>query len=45
MLMHEIGHALGLADNADPNSVMYYQSTGASNSTLNATDIAGTQAL
>jgi predicted Zn-dependent protease len=42
-ILHEIGHALGLADNADPNSVMYY---GASNNiSLDSTDIAGIQAM
>src|ERR1019366_349281 len=45
VLVHEIGHALGLADNADPNSVMYYQASGSANSTLDSTDIAGMQAL
>ena len=44
VIVHEVGHALGLADNADAKSVMYYKSTGA-NSTLNANDIAGMQAL
>ena len=42
--LHEIGHALGLADNSDPNSVMYYGS-GAQNRTLDATDIAEIQSL
>jgi hypothetical protein len=45
VLMHEIGHALGLADNGDSNSVMYFQAQGASNSTLDGNDIAGMQAL
>jgi hypothetical protein len=43
VLLHEIGHALGLADNADPNSVMYYQASN--NTTLDSNDIAGMQAL
>jgi predicted Zn-dependent protease len=42
--LHEIGHALGLADNSDPNSVMYYGS-GASNVTLDATDISNIRSL
>jgi hypothetical protein len=42
--LHEIGHALGLADNADPNSVMYYASSTA-NQSLDATDIAEITAL
>lgn len=41
--LHEAGHALGLPDNNDPNSVMYEYYTG--NSTLDATDIANIQAL
>jgi hypothetical protein len=45
LLMHEIGHSLGFADNADPNSVMYYQATGGSNSTLDSTDVSGAQSL
>ena len=44
VLLHEIGHALGLASNADPNSVMYYDLTS-NNQTLDATDIAGIQSL
>jgi predicted Zn-dependent protease len=44
VILHEIGHALGFADNIDPNSVMYYQAT-ASNQTLDKTDIAGAQAV
>jgi hypothetical protein len=44
VLEHEIGHALGLADSCDPGSIMYYELTQA-NRTLDATDIAGAQAL
>ncbi len=42
--LHEIGHALGLAHATDPNAVMY-ASVGANNQTLDATDVAGIQAL
>jgi hypothetical protein len=44
VLMHEAGHALGLPDNDDPNSVMYtyYQGT---ETTLAPEDIAAIQAL
>ncbi len=42
--LHEIGHALGLADNSDPNSVMY-ATLGPNNTTLDATDIAAIQSL
>ena len=44
VIMHEIGHALGLADNNDPNSVMHFQATGANN-TLDTNDVAGIQTL
>ena len=44
VILHEIGHALGLADNRDPNSVMYYEATG-SNNTLDGNDVAGIQTL
>jgi hypothetical protein len=44
VLEHEIGHAIGLADDADPNSVMFYQLTG-SNRTLDSTDLAGAKEL
>ncbi|WP_345817708.1 matrixin family metalloprotease (plasmid) [Paraburkholderia sp. PREW-6R] len=44
VLLHEIGHALGLASNADANSIMYYELNGA-NRTLDATDLAGIQSL
>ena len=43
LLLHEIGHALGLADNSDVNSAMYYQVSG--NGALDANDIQGMQAL
>ena len=43
LLLHEIGHALGLADNGDPNSVMYYQASG--NTTLDSNDLQGIRAL
>ena len=44
VLLHEIGHALGLADNSDQDSIMYYELTS-SNQTLNSTDIVGIQSL
>jgi len=44
VVLHEIGHALGLADNSDPNSIMYYAS-GPANRTLDHTDVAGIQSL
>lgn len=43
-LLHEIGHALGLADNADPNSVMNYDLTSSSQQ-LDSTDVQAIQAL
>jgi hypothetical protein len=43
-LVHEIGHALGLADNTDPNSVMCY-ALGTNNRGLDSTDLAGIQTL
>jgi hypothetical protein len=43
-IITQIGHALGLGDNANPNSIMYYEATG-SNQTLDGTDIAGVQSL
>ncbi|MDP3332490.1 MAG: matrixin family metalloprotease [Methylococcaceae bacterium] len=44
LLLHEIGHALGLGSNADPYSVMYYQ-LNANNRTLDSTDITGIKSL
>jgi|GEM_PF-3688940 Predicted Zn-dependent protease len=44
VLTHEIGHALGLDCNSDPNSVMYYKLSSA-NQSLDTTDIAGIQEL
>ena len=44
VLEHEIGHALGLASDADPSSVMCWKLTD-QNRTLDATDVAGAQAL
>ena len=44
VLTHEIGHTLGLADNADPNSIMYYI-LNSNNRTLDSTDLAGMQLL
>jgi predicted Zn-dependent protease len=43
-LLHEIGHALGFADNADPDSVMSYY-LGSGNQTLDASDLAGANVL
>jgi hypothetical protein len=42
--LHEAGHALGLPDNNDPNSVMYEYYTGA-NGSLSTSDIAAIQSL
>ncbi len=42
--LHEIGHALGLAHSTDPNAVMYPVASP-TNPTLDASDIAGIQAL
>ena len=44
LLLHEIGHALGLADDADPQSILS-ATLGAGNRTLDATDIAGINLL
>ena len=43
-MLHEIGHALGLADDSNPSSIMYATLTAA-NETLSAVDIAGIQTL
>gem|GEM_PF-4580960 len=43
-LEHEIGHALGFADNSDPNSIMHEQLTTA-NQNLDGTDKAGAAAM
>ena len=43
-LLHEIGHALGLADDTDSSSIMYYELTS-SNRTLDSTDLAGIKSL
>jgi matrixin len=42
--LHELGHALGLGDNPDPDSVMYYGSSS-TNRQLDATDASDIQAL
>ena len=44
VLTHEIGHTLGLADNADPNSIMYY-ALSSNNTSLDSTDVAGINSL
>jgi hypothetical protein len=44
LLLHEIGHVLGLSDNSDPTSIMY-STLGTDNSTLITADIAAVQAL
>jgi predicted Zn-dependent protease len=44
VFLHEIGHALGLADNHDPDSVMHSEATGANN-TLASNDVAGIRSL
>ena len=44
VILHEIGHALGLADNDDPTSVMNYEATGTNNA-LATNDVAGIRAL
>jgi predicted Zn-dependent protease len=40
--LHEIGHALGVSEDSDPNSVMYYE-LGTNNQTLDSTDVAAAQ--
>jgi len=44
VMLHEIGHALGLGETSDPSSVMYY-ALMASNRTLDSTDLTGIQTL
>ncbi|MDR3539101.1 MAG: matrixin family metalloprotease, partial [Acetobacteraceae bacterium] len=44
VVLHEIGHALGLAHSSDPSAVMY-PIVGPQNGTLDASDIAGIDAL
>lgn len=44
VLLHEIGHALGLGDTADQNSIMYYEAT-ANDRTLDSTDTQAIKAL
>lgn len=43
-ILHEIGHALGLASDADSSSIMYYYANG-NTGTLDSSDTAGIQAL
>ncbi len=44
VLLHEIGHTLGFADNADPNSIMSYY-LGSDNRNLDSNDIAAVESL
>ena len=41
---HEIGHAVGFADNDNPDSIMYYD-LGSKNATLSSMDIAAARTL
>jgi Matrixin/Repeat of unknown function (DUF5648) len=44
VMLHEFGHALGLDHSTDPNAIMY-PTLGPANANLDASDIAGIQAL